>query len=771
VETSVMPRLLIFSLALFATGAVAQTAARPPRTIRVVMDNAYAPYSFRSDDGKLEGILVDQWKAWEKKTGIKVEIHAMDWAEALRRMRAGEFDVIDSIVETPERRAYFDFTPPYATIEASVFFRSDISGITDVASLKGFPVGLKAGDQHIDELRENGVTTVILFQNNDQIIEAAKQHKINVFVMDAPSALYLLNKKGIDAEFRHSAPILLDELRRAVRKGDAALLRTVTEGFAAIDPVELNQINEKWFGRTVNIYGRYLIYAGYATGAALLLIAILVGWNRTLRKRILQRTAALAESEKLVRQITESIHEVFWLTDTERQTMLYVSPAYEAVWGQSRESLYREPRSFLAAIHPDDRARVLTIIERDREKGFEVAYRVVRPDASIRWIRSRGFPIRDDAGRVYRVAGIGEDITERKQAEEKLRQSESQLAEAQRLAHVGSWNWDPRSKVMTWSDELYRIFGVQPEEFDMSRDSILFIHPDDRDLVMNTYNRAVQTREPYSIHYRVLRRDGDERIMHSLGQIVTGEDGDVVRVFGTSQDVTELKHAEEKLKSTSEQLRALFARLQSARDEEGIRIARQVHDELGSALTSLKWDLERLGKMLSDSGKPSQGPELKTKIETMLGLTDRTIDIVRRIASELRPSVLDVLGLGEALEWQSRQFQDRTGIVVHYESPSAGVRLNQEQSTAAFRIFQEALTNILRHANATRVDVTIAEGNGAFVLTISDNGRGIKEEEKSALSSIGLLGMRERAHLLGGDIDVTGVEGEGTTVTLRLPIG
>src|SRR5260370_42550730 len=166
----------------------------------------------------------------------------------------------------------------------------------------------------------------------------------------------------------------------------------------------------------------------------------------------------------------------------------------------------------------------------------------------------------------------------------------------------------------------------------------------------------------------------------------------------------------------------------------------------------------------------SQGPELKTKISTMLSLTDKTIDIVRRIASELRPGVLDILGLKPALEWQAKQFQDRTGVVVHYDATSADVHLNQEQSTAAFRIFQESLTNILRHAQAARVDVTIADEGGAFVLTIKDDGRGIKEEEKSAQSSIGLLGMLERAHLLGGIIDITGVDGEGTTVTLRLPI-
>ena len=170
--------LLIMSLALVSAGAVAQTAVETPRAIRVVVDKAYAPYAFQSNDGKVQGILIDQWQEWEKKTGIKAELYAMDWGEALRRMRAGEFDVIDCIVETAERRDYFDFTPAYATIEASIFFRNDIAGITDLASLQGFPVGVKVGDQHIDRLKESGVSTVILFQNNDTIVEAAKQHKI-----------------------------------------------------------------------------------------------------------------------------------------------------------------------------------------------------------------------------------------------------------------------------------------------------------------------------------------------------------------------------------------------------------------------------------------------------------------------------------------------------------------------------------------------------------------------------------------------------------------
>ncbi len=362
------------------------------------------------------------------------------------------------------------------------------------------------------------------------------------------------------------------------------------------------------------------------------------------------------------------------------------------------------------------------------------------------------------------------EITERRQTDEKLKQSENQLAEAQRLAHVGSFDWDLRSNTVTWSDELYRIFGLEPREIEVAGDTMTFIHPEDREFVSSTVKSSVKNREPYSFYYRVLRPDGDERIVHSRGQIMSDEHGEPIRIFGATQDMTELKRAEERLKTTSEQLRALSASLQSAREEEGIRIAREIHDELGSALSSLKWDLEGVEKIFAESGEPSQVPTLRTKIAAMLVLTDTTINTVRRIASELRPSVLDDLGLVVAIKWQAQQFQDRTGIMVHCDCPVGDVDLNQEQSTAVFRIVQETLRNIVRHAQATEVNVTMVNKAGALVLTIRDNGRGITENERAGQLSIGLLGMRERAHLIGGEIDIAGVKGEGTSVTVRLPL-
>lgn len=224
------------------------------------------------------------------------------------------------------------------------------------------------------------------------------------------------------------------------------------------------------------------------------------------------------------------------------------------------------------------------------------------------------------------------------------------------------------------------------------------------------------------------------------------------------------------LRTAGAQLRALSASLESAREEEGKRIAREVHDELGSALSGLRWGLEEVDEVISETKDLAQLTALRGKIAGMITLTNRTLGEVRRIAAELRPFALDELGLIEAIEWQAEQFQARTGIVCHFACEVENVDLNQEQATAVFRIFQEALTNILRHAEATRVEITIKKEAGEFVLMISDNGRGITDEEQSESHSLGLLGMRERADMIGGKLEVSGIMGKGTTITLRVPI-
>jgi signal transduction histidine kinase len=206
--------------------------------------------------------------------------------------------------------------------------------------------------------------------------------------------------------------------------------------------------------------------------------------------------------------------------------------------------------------------------------------------------------------------------------------------------------------------------------------------------------------------------------------------------------------------------------LQSAREEEQSRIAREIHDKLGQALTGLKFDISWIGKKL-----PEGTEELQDKTRSMAKFIDGTIQIVRRISSELRPGVLDRLGLAAAIEWQVQEFQSRTGIKCTRSPNFEGLRLDQDKATAIFRIFQEALTNVARHANATTVDVSLCLESGNLMLEVKDNGEGIPESALFDPKSLGLLGMKERALAFGGRVNIVGNPGNGTRVIMVIPSG
>ncbi len=224
---------------------------------------------------------------------------------------------------------------------------------------------------------------------------------------------------------------------------------------------------------------------------------------------------------------------------------------------------------------------------------------------------------------------------------------------------------------------------------------------------------------------------------------------------------------EQKLRALNDQMRRASARARARREEDRTRLARELHDQLGQALAGLKIDLCWLGDNVVAA---RNGEELGTKIRTMTALVDETILRVRRLSSELRPPVLDRLGLVAACEWQIDEFRRRTGIDVRFTARAEHVPLDRGRATAVFRIFQEALTNVAAHAAATRVSVRLACRRDQLVLTISDNGRGIEPQRAASSESLGLIGMRERASLLDGRIEVRPARPKGTTVTVSIPI-
>jgi signal transduction histidine kinase len=239
----------------------------------------------------------------------------------------------------------------------------------------------------------------------------------------------------------------------------------------------------------------------------------------------------------------------------------------------------------------------------------------------------------------------------------------------------------------------------------------------------------------------------------------------VRRALREARERADRKQTVEQLRQSHKQLHALSVYLQHVREEERINISRAVHDELGQALTSLKIDLFWLASRL-----PKDQAPLIEKTNKMSAHIDDTIETVRRISTELRPGILDHLGLVAALEWQANEFQNRSGIQCVVKSSLDGAILDEDLNTAFFRIFQETLTNVLRHAGATRVNVHLREDGENLILEVKDNGRGITSAEIANTKSIGLLGMRERASLLGGKISLAGARGKGTRVTISIPL-
>jgi two-component system, NarL family, sensor histidine kinase UhpB len=222
-------------------------------------------------------------------------------------------------------------------------------------------------------------------------------------------------------------------------------------------------------------------------------------------------------------------------------------------------------------------------------------------------------------------------------------------------------------------------------------------------------------------------------------------------------------------RSKKDGLRALSLRLETAREDERARLARELHDELGQVLTSLKlefmWLVDELGK-----SQPKPGIQLVNKLQALVGLIEISIQSVRHISGELRPAVLDHLGLAEAIQWEAGRFESRTGIRCRVTSQVKSEIADRARALALFRILQEALTNVVRHAHAGAVRITLRERGRLMTLTVKDNGRGITRGEMSSVDSIGILGMVERARLIGGRVTIAGVQGRGTTVAVQVPI-
>ncbi len=328
---------------------------------------------------------------------------------------------------------------------------------------------------------------------------------------------------------------------------------------------------------------------------------------------------------------------------------------------------------------------------------------------------------------------------------------------------------DAHGTIIYRSSSNLQITGFTDEEV-IGKQEVEFIYPGDREKISQLLGKLVEVPgKVMSASFRFHQKNGTLRWMEATATNLLA-DPSVNAIVANYRDVTERKEAEEQLKRSHDQLRKLSAHLQSVREGERTHIAREIHDELGQMLTVLKMDLALLERSLLESSSDGTSPETLGEIESMARLIDGIIRSVRRIATELRPVVLDELGLREAIEWELEGFQSRTGVKSEFISSVNEIYLDRENATALFRILQETLTNVARHAKATEVSASLEIRDRALVLEIKDNGRGISELEASHSKSLGLLGMRERTLLLGGEISIVGEKSGGTLVSVRIPL-
>jgi PAS domain S-box-containing protein len=461
----------------------------------------------------------------------------------------------------------------------------------------------------------------------------------------------------------------------------------------------------------------------------------------------------LKESEEKFRNLAEQSPNMIFIN--ERGRVVYANKKCEDIMGYTRDEFYSPDFDFLGLIAPESTELVNSSFA-SHMKGEEIepyGYSLVTKDGERIEAILNTTLINYQGERA--ILGTVTDITERKRAEQRLREYEARyrhlldhMPDGVALTH--------RRRIIRVNPPMARMFSYPSAEKMEGLSLMDLASPGSREIIRRQSTpRALGRQGENRFEFQALRKDGSTFSAECTLTIDRGE----AKPFGLAiiRDVTESKTYEEQRKLFSE-------RIIVAQEKEHALIARELHDELGQALTAIKMDMAWIKSHVKGAGEA-----ISDRFEALGKLVDTTIESVQKMAASLHPSVLDQLGLTAAIEWYAGEFERRTGIECIIKSESADFNIDSNAAINVYRIFQEALTNVARHARASRVDVRMAQNRGYLTICISDNGRGILSQKLSGAMSLGIAGMRERAELVKGRLDIQSRRGKGTKVTVYLP--
>jgi PAS domain S-box-containing protein len=537
-----------------------------------------------------------------------------------------------------------------------------------------------------------------------------------------------------------------------------------TNAFDLVHPDDLSQLQQEFAqalqqGRgEVSIYRLRTKHEDWrwikSTGALLTHYpprkAIIHSRDETLQ---IQAKAAQEKVSQDILTIWESMTDAFFALNT-HWCFTYINAQGERILQRKREDLLGKSiwNDFPDAVNTTFYHQYHKAVAEQTPVHFETFYSPLHV-----WVDVHAYP--SSAGLMVYF----HNINERKQTEERLKESQRQLAEAQRIADLGSWEWDITADKLRWSDETFHHFGLEPQGFVATYEAFLgCVHPEDRECVQKTVARAMREQQQYEEYFRIVQPTGAISILHSRGVIIRDDNGKPIKVVGIDQDVTEQRQAEQARQE-------LLQRLVTAQEEERRRIALELHDGMSQHLVALMLGLKSL---------PAQDqfpPVAVERIQQLLELIENLMQQTRCLALDLRSEVIDRLGLATALKRYTWEWSQANGIPVSIKCTGfEGQRFSWQIETTIYRVVQEALTNILRHAQAQDVAVLIEYRHQEITAIVEDDGAGFDQEAVAAKPpeerGLGLLGMQERLSLVRGALEVESNLGVGTTIFIRVPV-
>jgi PAS domain S-box-containing protein len=469
---------------------------------------------------------------------------------------------------------------------------------------------------------------------------------------------------------------------------------------------------------------------------------------------------AVADSEIRYRQMFENHSAVQLIADPENGVLVDVNPAAAAFYGYSMKNMRGMPIVEINILPLKEILGVLGQAVSGSKRHFEFRHKLA--SGEIRDVEIYAGPVNLDGRKL--VYSIVHDITEKKIAEIQLRESEMHFREMIENADDIIYETNTQGHFSFINPNAQRLLKYSIEEA-IGQHFRMVIRPDWHDRVENFYLKQFKARNPSSyFEFPVITKDGKEIWLGQNVRMVV-ENNRVVKSQAFCRNITERRKWEHELEQSRKQLRELSNHLQTAREAERSKISREIHDELGASLTALKMDLSWHGEALA-----KMDPRFAEKLIDMIGKVDECIGTVRKIATDLRPSILDNLGLWAAIEWQAQELQNRMKIPCDLKMSVQELDMQQDEATAIFRIFQETLTNVARHSRATKVTIQVDATEHDVHMKISDNGKGMSEAELLNTQSLGLLGMYERAHTFGGEFSIRSEPGQGTVVSVHMPV-